>query len=258
MAKLILALIAGVAAGYGLAVAIEKPPDITELPTAQSPARVGDINCTCDVAELRGLEEALQAERQANDVLHTALQQQIAESEQMAETAGTDDDWLDEVWNEFAPAEPDRRQLLLDAGFDAGRADWLLERESALQVDVLDAATAPMDELTTRLAARTALRKEIGDYEYEHYLAATEQSTSVAVMQVLDGSAAFEAGFMPGDEILEYDGERVFNMLELADRVRHGTQTDAVVVNIERNGAPMQLVVQRGALGISGGRAVLE
>ncbi len=253
MARLFLALIAGVAAGYGLAAASQGPPNNLMRATAQSSAPVGDINCVCDVHEMRELEEALQAEREANDVLHTALQQQIAESEELAGTITTDDDRLDELWDEFAPAETDRRQQLLDAGFDASRADWLLERESALRVDALDAAIGPMDELAMRSAARTALREEIGDYEYERYLLATRQSTSVSVMQVLEGSAALEAGFEPGDEILEYDGERVFNVFELTDRARQGSRADPVVVNIERNGAPMQLVVQRGPLGISGG-----
>ena len=167
-------------------------------------------------------------------------------------------DWVREAWAELAVDEPavDRQQQLIDGGFDEGRAGWLAERESYLQQAVtnLNSGTVPFDHLQTNLMARQALRAEIGDYEYERYLAATGQSTAIAVTQIFEDSPAEAAGLQIGDEIVDYDGFRVFNVFELSDAsVSNGAQ-GSVIVNIERDGAPMQLVLPRGALGISAGK----
>ncbi len=166
--------------------------------------------------------------------------------------------WMRNAWAELAVDEPeiDRQQQLVDGGFDPSRAAWMAERESELQIEVTNEhdGTMPLDHLETRLLARQALRAEIGDYEYEHYLAATGQSTAVAVMQVIPESPAAIGGLQVGDEIIDYDGERVFNVLELSDASGSDRPGDSVIVNIERDGIPMQLVLPRGALGISAGR----
>ncbi|MDJ0909332.1 MAG: PDZ domain-containing protein [Woeseiaceae bacterium] len=167
--------------------------------------------------------------------------------------------WLQQAWAELAAEEnpePDRQQQLVEGGFEPSRASWLAQRETELQQDVVsdhDGVMLP-DHLETRLMARQALRAEIGDYEYERYLAATGQSTVVAVTQVLPDSAAEAAGLQVGDEIVDYDGLRVFNVFELSDASDEGRTGESVIVNIERDGAPMQLVLPRGALGISAGK----
>jgi hypothetical protein len=264
MRGMILMLVVGLGAGYGialLAMPVADEPPMTM--TARQP--VGDINCVCDIQRLRDLERELTAERQENQALHDELQHLSVELENRGNPAANDtivDSWFGATWAALAENEypVDRRQLLLNGGFDEARADWLVARESELQMAAIEdeysdpESSGAMDVLTARLAGRESLRHEIGDYEYEQYLGATGQSTAIAITQVLPESAALTAGLEPGDDIVEYDGQRVFNMIELADRARRGKQGEAVIVNIERNGLPMQIVVPRGPLGISGGK----
>jgi membrane-associated protease RseP (regulator of RpoE activity) len=60
-----------------------------------------------------------------------------------------------------------------------------------------------------------SLRKELGDVEYEKYLKATGRPTDVRVMEVLATSNAERSGLKAGDEIVSYNGKRVFDVREL-------------------------------------------
>ena len=71
---------------------------------------------------------------------------------------------------------------------------------------------------------------------------------------VIESSPEQSAGLQPGDEIVRYDGERVFNMTDLTQRTMDGAAGQNVIVDIMRNGQPMQIVMPRGPVGISGGR----
>jgi S1-C subfamily serine protease len=98
------------------------------------------------------------------------------------------------------------------------------------------------------------LRAELGESGYERYLEANGRSTSVTVGTVIESSPAERAGLMPGDRITRYSGERIFGMSELTRQTMEGTPGQQVVVDIVRDGQPMQVVIPRGPLGISGGR----
>jgi S1-C subfamily serine protease len=105
-----------------------------------------------------------------------------------------------------------------------------------------------------RTAASDALRNELGDADYERYLDASSRPTSVAVSGVLDSSPAQRAGLQPGDQIVRYDGKRIFSMSDLTRRTLEGQPGEQVVVDILRDGVSMQVAVPRGPIGISGGR----
>jgi S1-C subfamily serine protease len=62
------------------------------------------------------------------------------------------------------------------------------------------------------------------------------------------------AGLLPGDEITHYDGTRIFSTFDLTRQAMQGDEGENVVVNITRDGIPMQLVIPRGPLGINTGR----
>ena len=57
----------------------------------------------------------------------------------------------------------------------------------------------------------------------------------------------------PGDEIVAYDGKRVFDVGELNALTLEGTPGESVVVDVRRDGQNVQLVMPRGPLGITGG-----
>ena len=62
------------------------------------------------------------------------------------------------------------------------------------------------------------------------------------------------AGLQPGDQILRYDGQRLFSMSDLTQQTMQGEAGVNVAVDIMRDGIPMQVVLPRGPVGISGRR----
>ena len=83
-------------------------------------------------------------------------------------------------------------------------------------------------------------------------LQAQGQATSIQITRVLDSSPGSQAGLQPGDQIVSYDGERVFDVNELRELTLQGRAGEDVVIEIERDGVRMQLNVPRGPVGING------
>ncbi len=255
MMKIILSAIIGICVGLAAAAYFPQPDEEFRAFIPPEPVEAGRAQCSPD----QDLEVALFNERDTTHRLIDEIGRLEAEIESLSKNPSGPlggQAWVREAWAELSIEEPDidRRQQLVDGGFDPSRAGWLAQRESELQMSVTNDSTMPLDHLETRLRARQALRAEIGDFEYEQYLAATGQSTAVAVRQVFADSPAEAGGLQVGDEIVDYDGIRVFNVFELSDVSASGPGGDSVVVNIERDGAPMQLVLPRGTLGISAGK----
>jgi len=135
-------------------------------------------------------------------------------------------------------------------------------RASQLRADYLPARIRLADEAMrsgdpSRMrnvpSVEEALRAEIGDAEYERYLQATGRPTRVSVRTVLPSSPADRVGLRPGDEIVAYGGKRVFDMDDLNRLTLEGQPGETVVLEVLRDGQPMQLYVPRGPIGISGG-----
>lgn len=159
-------------------------------------------------------------------------------------------------------AFPDGRiGALIEAGFTRVRAeqiDRLLEEnrvaamqaryEAARRGESPPQGNAEIEELFDE---DSMLRSELGDADYERYLAAMGRPTEVLVIDVLTSSAAEQAGMVEGDRIVAYDGQRVFDIRELLELPIQGEPGAPVMVDILRDGQPMQLVLPRGPLGIS-------
>ena len=148
-----------------------------------------------------------------------------------------------------------RTDMLIKAGFSADRAEWIMQRESELQMDsmqaMFDARQSGERPDRSRLDPDQALRAELGDVEYEQYLEANGRSTAVAVGSVLESSPGQRAGLQSGDQIVGYNGQRVFSYGELSEQTMSATPGQSVVVDIVRDGVPMQVVVDAGPIGIS-------
>ncbi len=266
MNKIIISLGTGLLAGYALSF-LHSEATVDTLPDFVQGGHIDSVECVCDMQRSRDLDHALEIERDTNNLLIAEIDKLQSEVDRLHEQLLSADSfagssWLQSAWEDLTAHEApiDRQRQMIDAGFDPVRAAWLLQRESQLQVAAIgnhqrDAANVqPLAYLDSRLAARQALREEIGDFEYEQYLAATGQSTAVAVTQVLTDSSAQSAGLKVGDVIVDFDGERVFNMIELTDQAGNGEPNEVVLINIERNGVPMQFALPRGTLGIIGGK----
>ncbi len=157
-------------------------------------------------------------------------------------------------------SEEGRIEALIEAGFLPSQASLIVRREAELQMEALrvryDAERNgdPVDYYRSRNAGNDALREELGDADYERYLKANNRSTSISISSVIDSSPAQAAGLRPGDEIVRYDGERVFSMTDLTQQAIDGVPGQNIAVDIVRDGVPMQVVMPRGPIGISGGR----
>jgi membrane-associated protease RseP (regulator of RpoE activity) len=148
---------------------------------------------------------------------------------------------------------------LVDGGFTTARAEWIQNRKEELAVAQMQARyaaqrngePAPPDDFAG-FGAEHALRMEIGDVEYEQYLKALGRPTEVNVMGVLAGSPAEQAGIRPGDRIVSYAGTRVFDTREISPLTLEGNPGESVLVDIEREGQRLTVVVPRGPLGLNG------
>lgn len=221
-------------------------------------------------ARIRALEQAVSDERYARQLLQDELFVLTGELESLMVNRPSDAPAERSAAFERVDAAPSvtrrrrdadgRAAQLVEAGFEQGQAEWIVQRESQLQMEALQARYEAertgdaTNYFQSRTAASDALRSELGDAEYERYLAASGRPTSVAVSTVLDSSPAQRAGLMPGDEIVRYDGNRIFSMSDLTRQTLEGQPGEQVVVDLRRGGVSMQVVVPRGPIGISGGR----
>lgn len=135
-------------------------------------------------------------------------------------------------------------QLESEASFKAMQRAWEAQRNGEA-IDVMDAMSNP----------QSILRAEMGDDAYARYLAAQGQPTAIRITQVLGGSPGNNAGLQAGDELVSYNGERVFNVMELRNGTMQGQPGEDVVIEIERDGVRMQLTIPRGPIGITGSGA---
>jgi hypothetical protein len=152
-----------------------------------------------------------------------------------------------------------RAERLVDAGIEPGLASWIIQREEELQMESLRARyeagqSGDPSDFYREQDTTNALREELGDTDYERYLSANGRSTNVGIGSVIGNSPAQNAGLRPGDAIISYDGQRVFTMTDINMASLDGTAGQNVVVDITRDGIPMQVVLPRGPLGITGSR----
>lgn len=150
-------------------------------------------------------------------------------------------------------------EQLTSAGFTQADARHIETRLEELRVDAMQSryealrSGEPQNALSAFGDGSATLRTELGDDDYARYLAATGRPTNVGVSTVLSSSAAQTAGIMAGDEIVSYAGQRVFDTRELNQLLLEGNPGEQVIVDIERDGQPLQLVMPRGPLGITSG-----
>src|SRR5690606_33982686 len=158
-----------------------------------------------------------------------------------------------------AQAVAAEKQRLVNGGFAPDRVEWIMRKVDELRLQELQAryeaqrtgAVWPANELDASFVNRK-LRAEMGDEDYERYMRAAGRPTVVAVNSVYAGSPAATAGIVPGDRILSYGGKRVFDQNELNAFILDGTPGESVVVEVERNGQRLQVVVPRGPMGVTG------
>jgi C-terminal processing protease CtpA/Prc len=281
MLKTLAFVVAGLVAGFALAfwVLPGAPTAASDLTGSNIAPAVPANGAGASSARLASLEEALAAEVEQRAALEARMSELAVEIEELRANAARSSDTrsaapgrtLDDAEREAlrerarnagAPsaADMERRQVerLVAAGFAPDRAEWINRRMQELRVEQMQAQYEATREgrpvgPAMQLGTDAALRKEIGDAEYERYREALNRPTNVDVLQVLASSPAERVGLKPGDQIVAYNGTRVFDVAELNALTFQGNPGESVVVEIRRNGQPLQLVVPRGPLGVTGG-----
>lgn len=273
MNRTLIAVIASLATGFavGAWTTGEAPPAAESTGAAQ--ALDGGARLEARIA---ALERALAGERDARLVLEEQLHALFAELERF------DSPEMDELLRTMAEGSQAQRQArtqraarrdplarmrnlqeiragrLVAGGFTEERAQQILELEDAARMAALQAEYEArrngeaLDLWDAAQQSRNGLREQLGDAEYEKYLLAQGGRASITVGEVITSSPASRAGLRPGDQIMSYDGRRVFSMDELKSMAFAGDPGEDVIVDIERNGQRMQLVLPRGPMGITG------
>ena len=268
---ILISLVAGIAIGARLLGA-------TSTADTESPAML-DNSLPLVEERLRQLEIGLADEREARMLVEDQLQALIEEMERVGSDGSTP---ADVEQTPLDPARADRRSaaragrdfasmmrvyqerrlnMLIDGGFSDDEARRVMRMESEAQYKAMQSAYEAErrgeanDPLLALAGSQTLLREELGDSDYERYLAAQGQPTAIEITRVLDSSPGNQAGLQPGDRIVSYNGERVFSVTDLRALTLQGTAGEDVVIEIERDGVPMQLNLPRGPVGITGSSA---
>jgi len=273
MNKIVIAIAIGLPAGLAVAAYMISAPQ--PQPIATPSASSGDYFDQSAATEerIRALEAAVAEERNARQLLEEELQVLYAEIEELGNDRRGSNELLlaegqdvREVRRQRAARAAavnnadGRAARLVEAGFPPDRADWIVQRESELQMAAMQAqfearrSGEPINRFDPAFNSTATLRAELGEAEYEQYLEANGRSTSVMVGSVIESSPGQRAGLQAGDQIVSYDGSRVFNTWELNQQTILGEPGQSVVVGIVRDGVPMQVVLPRGPIGVSTGR----
>ena len=272
----ILSIVAGFAAGAWSMSATQ--PDSGQ---AADPADYFDAEAPA-TERLAALERIVAEERDARLLLEEQLQALLADFDridtsdlqELLRMAAENRDQMEEARTQQADRTVRRRAMrdfaqmrmtqLVDGGFTEARASQILALEDQVRMEVLQAEYEAQRDGTDfnpwsqAYNAQASLREKLGDADFENYLLAQGGQSTITVREVIGSSPANRAGLRPGDQIVSYDGSRVFSMAELRSKAFDGNPGEDVVVDIERDGQRMQLVLPRGPMGISGNGASMN
>jgi hypothetical protein len=109
-----------------------------------------------------------------------------------------------------------------------------------------------VEESQALFTYESPIRAELGDERYDRYLYAMGRPNRVVAGSIMHTSVAQKAGFQMGDVIVRYGGEPVFGRFHLVKLRSSGVADEPVVVEIYRNGRPMQVTIPRGPMGFGG------
>ncbi|MEE3327805.1 MAG: PDZ domain-containing protein [Myxococcota bacterium] len=132
---------------------------------------------------------------------------------------------IEEVWQEYF-----MNRIRIDNERSRQKDKW----KEAAQLDIMNAAQA---------------REALGDESYDAMLYAMGEKNRVFFSKLLEDSPGMSAGLMPGDELISYDGQRIFRPFEIKQLTSEGDRGEWVEVRVQREGEPRRFFVPRGPIG---------
>lgn len=259
--KSVAAVVSGIAIGMlvmwlALDRDLEAPPDGTTRPSADSLAverlgeelareRIDRVELEEQIAAL----EALLAERAAPDDF---LPPADRETDEPGDSDGTPDATApkrDQGWFD--------RDALVAAGIAPTEIDWireLFERTVAARLELEDARLRKgegnaLHVIRDELALEQSLRAEFGDEDFDAVRFAMNEENRVILTDLLESSAGFQSGIRPGDEVISYDGQRIFRPRDLKLLIATGERDQPVEMRLLREGEVVRVFVPRGPIG---------
>jgi len=158
-------------------------------------------------------------------------------------------------------SRPTGEAKLVAAGIDSRTAAWIQQQLDKNQLDELYLQNQASREgwLNTpryhqahrEIQARfNELRGQLGDETFDKLLYALGRPNRVLISDVLQGSPAQQTGLNAHDEIVFYDGKRVFSTQELQGLTSEGDTSLWVLMEVRRDGEPLGVYVPGGPLGV--------
>ena len=272
---LILASLA-LATGVVIGILIQPGPDIPDASASvseqdlvisdQTTAKDFSTDLASDslIALERRLDEEIKA-RKALEKRLTALNRKIIDLERNTQLAvesslAAKDEEQDESGLPGSNQRWFNEQALIESGMSDSQARELKINFEQLELERLYLRDQSIREGWDRDRYREALqaldskedelKNQLSESEYDSYLYASGQTNRVAVTSVLESAPAATAGIEPGDHIIRYDNQRIYNWRDLRDATSSGTIGNMVSVEVDRDGQTMDFYLARGPLGI--------
>ncbi len=142
----------------------------------------------------------------------------------------------------LSPAEADRTKARWER--------FVLDRLALTDPRETDPPLRPGERRRELLRLRAELRRDLGDDSYDAMLYATSQRNRVIITDILSNSQASEAGIEVGDQIVRYDGERVFDPGTLKRLTVSGDPSRTIELKALRGGEIVRFFLDSGTLGV--------
>lgn len=233
--------------------------------SSQSPAEqglvsgMGDIEPAQFAEVLQSLTNTMNEEIRERRLLAQQVEELQAEVAELRKARGGDEEEAPERVVNFQAME-DR---FTEMGFTSQERESLWRLEAARQVQQVELndrarregwidTSRYNEEMEALSTFNSPVRNELGDDRYDRYLYAMGRPNRVIVGGVMPTSQAEKAGLSRGDVVVRYGGESVYSNLHLIKLRSSGEAGAPVVVEINRDGQPMQVTMPRGPMGFGG------
>ena len=269
-----LALAIGVAVGTIIQID-SKSLDTTATPLSQNTAAMsGEGNSTDNlnlahfvenITELKRLLKYETSARQALELKVEKLSHQVPafdSSSQLFLEANSPEKIENEGKSDVSSPEKSwfNEQALIDGGMGSSQASDLKLFFEKLELDGLYLRDQSIreswsrekyrEEMQTLASKEDELKGQLSESAYDSYLFASGRPNRVAVTSVFASAQAGIAGVVPGDHIIRYDNQRIYNGFDLQEATTSGNISDTVALEVERGGETIQFYLARGPLGI--------
>jgi hypothetical protein len=254
----IAALVVAFAAGFLVATLVrpDRKPEELAAPLPAATSLASNTNDEALRADLERQVAELKSQLQAANLRADAISAQVS-----VPVPKTREDVQSSIDKSNSRIQQARAKLdtdkLLAAGYSPERIESIQKRSQQLQEDYsrenqrLKGNQDP-DVMASHFHDKDiGLRRELGDAEYARYRQALGRPIGMEVGGVSKGGSGEAAGLKVGDQIISYNGSRIFNVGELQPEVRkYANSATTIPVDVVRNGQTIRVNVTAGNLGI--------